>query len=160
VLWAGATLVLLLLGGAVWYFTRSAPEPTPSSPISRGVDRGTTEPPKNVEQPITVTEVPKHINEDKTVEMLVCSVGGTRDKLKSVFLNSEKSFKKEGNVSVMITAEGLEAYEKQESLARDLDAYKARFEGKKIRVKGTIHLWQGNPEIKVIDPSQVRIIDK
>jgi DNA/RNA endonuclease YhcR with UshA esterase domain len=102
-------------------------------------------------KPITPAEAAKKVNEKVTVEMEVKSAGGNTAR----FLNSEKDFKDEKNLTVFIPEESMEKFKKAK-----IGEPKTYFNGKTILVTGTVTLYREKPQIKIDDPDQIKIKDK
>ena len=104
-------------------------------------------------KPLTVDEATKKVNEKVTLEFEVKSTGQNNAKL--IFLNSETDHRKEKNFTVVVDPKAEEKFIK----AGVIDP-KAFYKGKTIRVTGTVTLFQSKPQIKVDDPSQIKVAEK
>jgi hypothetical protein len=96
----------------------------------------------------------KHKGKEWTVVMPVLSTGMTRDRSR-VFLNSEKDFRSERNLTIVLDVK---------SLASDLKAagikdIRKHFAGKKIEVKGTVTLFKESPQIEISKLEQVKVLE-
>ena len=98
---------------------------------------------------LTPAEWPKHVNKKVTVEMTVHSTGGTAA---LVFLNSCAEFSAEENFTV-----ALDKKAQDQLKAMGVDAPKAHFLGKAIRVTGTLTVYRERPEIIVSDAGQIEV---
>jgi hypothetical protein len=98
-------------------------------------------------------EAMKQVSKEWKVEFTVQSTGQTRTKTR-VFLNSEKDFRSERNLTVMLD---------MKALAEDLKKAKIteprkHFAGKKIRVKGKVSLYNKWPQIVVEKLEQLEVL--
>jgi alkaline phosphatase D len=95
-------------------------------------------------------EAAKKIGEKVTVQFPVASTGGSPDK--RLFLNSDPDFRAKGNFTVMLMPKAFTGkWEK---------ATGATFQGKTVRVTGTVKLYMDRPEIEVTDEKQIEIVEK
>jgi hypothetical protein len=84
--------------------------------------------------------------------MVIRSVGRTGDSSR-FFLNSRVNRDDRENFTVTFTRPVMDLF-----IARGVSDLKAHFEHKKIRVTGTITLYQNRPQIVLADPSQIELI--
>jgi alkaline phosphatase D len=99
-------------------------------------------------------EARKYVGKVHTVEMEVRAVGKSRSG-SLVFLNSLEDFRSERNFTVVLDMEALGAELKKAKIdpAR-------HFAGKRVRVSGTVSLFNDQPQIRVKELKQVRIVEK
>jgi alkaline phosphatase D len=108
------------------------------------------ESPKRPEGVLSPAEAAKKVGEKVTVQFPVASTGGSPDK--RLFLNSEKEFRAKENFTVMLLPRAFTGkWEK---------ATGATFQGKTVRVSGTVKLYMDRPEIEVTDEKQIEIVEK
>jgi DNA/RNA endonuclease YhcR with UshA esterase domain len=105
--------------------------------------------PAKPEGVLTPAGAVKMVDKEVTVQFSPASGRSTGNRL---FLNSEKDFRNDGNLAVMLTGKALSDKFK--------DATFDSFKGKTIRVKGTVKMYQNRPEIEVTDQSQITIVEK
>jgi DNA/RNA endonuclease YhcR with UshA esterase domain len=105
-------------------------------------------------QPLTPAEAAKHVNEKCTVVMEVKSTGKS-GRGNAVFLNSEENYRNAKNFTVFLDKEALTKFKKAK-----IDDPAAHFKGKTIRVSGTVKLYRDKPEIAVVEPDQVQVVEK
>jgi alkaline phosphatase D len=101
---------------------------------------------------VTTAEAASRVNEKVTVQLQVKSAGATKDGGR-VFLNSAASFRDRNNFTVVLDKEGLAAF-RQAGVADP----KTHFQGKTVRVTGTVTLFNERPQIIVSDPKQIQIV--
>lgn len=99
-------------------------------------------------------EARKHLDKEWTVEMTVRAAGVNRTKT-LVFLNSEKDFRSERNLTVVLD---LEALAKELKDAKVGDPQK-HYLGKKVKVTGTVTEFNDSPQIRVTKLAQVRVVE-
>jgi alkaline phosphatase D len=99
-------------------------------------------------------EARKHLDKEWTVELTVRATGRSRTS-SLVFLNSEKDFKSEQNLTIVLD---LKALDRELKAARITDPAK-HFAGKKIRVRGTVSEFRGNPQIEVKKLDQILLVE-
>jgi alkaline phosphatase D len=104
--------------------------------------------------PDLALEAKKHKGKEWIVEMVVEATGINRGKTR-VFLNSEKDFRSERNLTVVLD---LEALADELRAARIADVRK-HFAGKKVRVKGTVSDFRGAPQIEVKKLGQITVVE-
>jgi alkaline phosphatase D len=94
-----------------------------------------------------------HEGKEWTAEFVVLSSGQSRDRSK-VYLNSEKDFRSERNLTVVLDskalAEGLKA-------AKIKDARK-HYTGQKVKVTGKVSLFRDAPQIEVTRLEQIQVV--
>src|SRR5437762_9231483 len=100
-------------------------------------------------RPITPDEALKRVDQKVTVAMEVKSTGGNTAR----FLNSETDFRGEKNFAIFIPNIALAAF-KQAGIADPAEYYK----GKSVVVTGTVALSQNRPQIRVENPSQIKVL--
>jgi DNA/RNA endonuclease YhcR with UshA esterase domain len=102
-------------------------------------------------KPIGPAEAAKKVNEQVTVEMEVKSatLRGTL-----CFLNSEKSFRDPGNLTLFIDKDALAKFKDAK-----IDDPAAHYKGKVVRVEGKVVLYQNRPEIKLSGPDAIKIAE-
>jgi hypothetical protein len=105
------------------------------------------------DKPIAPAAAAKQVGQKCTLAMEIQSTGKTRDG-RLIFLNSEASFRNESNFTLVIDGQAQERFKKA-SIA-DPAAY---FKGKHVQATGTITLYKKKPEIRIDDPSQIKIVD-
>lgn len=103
-------------------------------------------------QPLPIAELARKVNEKVTLEITV-QAGGTGGGL--VFLNSAPDRRDDDNFTVVLSKEAQELYKKA-----GIAAPQTHFEGKVIRVTGTLSLFRERPQIVVDDPKQIQIVEK
>ena len=101
-------------------------------------------------RPLTAVEALTKIDQKVTVQMEVKSTGGNTAR----FLNSEVDFRSEKNFAVFIPNVALAAFQK--AGADDPGKY---YYGKTIVVSGTVALVQNRPQVRVEDPSQIKVVN-
>jgi DNA/RNA endonuclease YhcR with UshA esterase domain len=103
-------------------------------------------------EPISPSEAGRYVNTPRTVEMDVKSAGENKTGV-LFFLNSEERFQTSTNLTVVIPKKVAEKL--QVTTVEDL---KNRFQGKTIRVKGVISLYQNRPQLEVTEPEQIHVV--
>jgi DNA/RNA endonuclease YhcR with UshA esterase domain len=103
-------------------------------------------------KPITPAEALTKVDQKVTVEMEVKSSGGGNT---SRYLNSLPDYKDKNNFTVVILRSDLAGFKKL-GIEDPADFYK----GKTIQVTGAVSVYKGQVQIKVTDPSQIKVIDK
>lgn len=96
-------------------------------------------------------EALKMVDKEWTVEFVVNAVGASRTKT-MYYLNSEKDFRSDANFVVVLNAK---------TLGKELKALGDPvkfYPGKKIKVKGTVTLYEGRPQMMVKSLSQVEVV--
>jgi hypothetical protein len=86
--------------------------------------------------------------------MFVLSTGANREKTR-VFLNSERDFRSERNLTVVLD---LKALEKEFAEAKIADPRK-HYDGKKVEVRGKVTLFKDSPQIEVTRLSQIKVLE-
>lgn len=71
------------------------------------------------------------------------------------FLNSREDFREEGNFTAAIPREGLAEFTK-----RKISDPAEHFLGSRVRVTGVVSKYKGRPQIKVLDPDQIKLVLK
>ena len=72
-----------------------------------------------------------------------------------IFLNSEANYRDGKNFVLVIGKEAAEKFKKAK-----IDDPRTYFNGKTVRVTGTVTLYREKPQIKVEDPDQIKVVDK
>ncbi|HMC09970.1 MAG TPA: hypothetical protein VKH44_01715 [Pirellulaceae bacterium] len=103
------------------------------------------EPPR----PLTPAEALTKIDQKVTVQMEVKSTGGNTAR----YLNSEADFRAEKNFAIFIPHLALAAFQKA-----GLDDPGKYYYGKTIVVSGTVALSQNRPQIRVENPTQIKVL--
>ncbi len=104
--------------------------------------------PKLPDGVLSPADAAKKVGEKVTVQYVVQSVGGKTN----LYLNSEKDFRAKTNFAVMLGAKvQTGAWEK---------AGPDTFTGKTIRATGTVKLNKDNPQLEVLDPKDLEIVEK
>jgi len=93
----------------------------------------------------------RFIDKKVTLQMEVKSTGGTLN----CYLNSAASFQDSANFAVFIPEDALEKF-KQARIEKPKDFYK----GKMVQVVGTVSLFKDRPQIRVDDPTQIKIVER
>ena len=101
-------------------------------------------------RPLTPAEALGKVNQKVTVAMEVKSTGGNTAR----YLNSEADFRTEKNFAVFIPNIALDAFKK--AGVEDPGKY---YYGKTIVVSGTVALSQNRPQIRVENPSQIKVVN-
>jgi len=99
-------------------------------------------------------EALEHVDKEWTVEMTVNATGTTRNKAMT-FLNSEKDFRSAKNLTIVLDVKALA---KELERAKIEDAGK-HYAGKKIKVSGTVTLFEDRPQIRVTKLSQIEVVE-
>ncbi len=99
-------------------------------------------------------EAQAHLGKPWAVEFVVRSTGASKARSR-VFLNSEKDFRSERNLTVVLD---LKALEKELRDAGIADATR-HYLNKKIKVTGTVSEYRDSPQIEVKALSQIRIVE-
>ena len=102
-------------------------------------------------KPITPEEAAKKVNEKVDVQFEVKSVGGRNNH----YLNSETDFMDAKNFTIFIDKEYLDKFKKA-----GIEDPSKHYNGKVIRVTGTVILEKKKPWIKVQEPDQIKIVEK
>jgi alkaline phosphatase D len=97
---------------------------------------------------INTIDAAKKVGEEVTVEFTVQASGGTNTR---VFLNSLADFRDARNFTVVLEKGYL-------SKAKEIEAPKEYFKGKKIQVTGKVDLYKETAQIKVTDPGQLKVV--
>jgi uncharacterized protein (TIGR03067 family) len=101
---------------------------------------------------LSPAEAAKKVNEKVTVQMEVKAVGQGRDN-SVIFLNSEKSFRDEGNFTVFINRSALAKFKEAK-----IDDPAEHFKGKTVQVTGKVVLYNDHPEIILAGPDAITIV--
>jgi alkaline phosphatase D len=103
--------------------------------------------------PDLAAEAMKHVGKDWKVEMTVQATGQTRTKTR-MFLNSEKDFRSERNLTIVLDMKAMAEDLKKAKLTEPLK----HFVGKKIRVRGKVSLFNKQPQIVVEKLEQIEVL--
>jgi DNA/RNA endonuclease YhcR with UshA esterase domain len=95
-------------------------------------------------------EAAKSVGEKVVVQFEVKSVGGSSA---AVYLNSLSSFRDKENLGIVIFRSNLGKFKKA-----DIEDPAAHYKGKTIQVSGTVSTYRQQPQIKVDDPEQIKIV--
>jgi DNA/RNA endonuclease YhcR with UshA esterase domain len=106
------------------------------------------------QRPISPAEAAKAVDQKCTVLMEVKSIGKDR-RGRFVFLNSEANYRDGKNFTLVIDRSALENFKKA-SIADPA----AHFKGERVLVTGKVTLFQNRPQIKIDDPTQIKIMKK
>jgi hypothetical protein len=107
--------------------------------------------PADEAKPVPPESAAEHVGKSCVIEMQVRSA--RRGDTPIEFLNSREDFRDDKNFTVVILEPGLAAFKK----AGIAEPYK-HFDGKKIRVTGTVELYRDRPQIRVDNPKQIEIV--
>jgi alkaline phosphatase D len=102
---------------------------------------------------LTAEVVKANVNKKIAIEMKVLGTGAGGAGL--VFLNSEKDFTSDANFTVVLDKAALKLFEKA-----GVNLPRTHFEGKTIRVTGTLTEFRQRPQIMVSDPAQIEVLKK
>ena len=97
----------------------------------------------------------KHVGEEFTVEFIARSTGSSKNK-DFIFVNNEEDFRDADNLTIVLDAKALDEDFHREHIDEPLKY----FVGKKLRVRGTVHLRQDKPQILVNDWDQIELLDE
>jgi alkaline phosphatase D len=100
-------------------------------------------------------EARKHLDKAWTVEFTVRATGSSRGG-NLIFLNSERDFRSDGNFTVVLDAKALA----EELKAAKIEEPAAHFKGKKVRVSGTVSLFNDRPQIMVKGLKQIKVVEE
>ena len=100
-------------------------------------------------RPLTPAEAAKKIDQQITVELMVKSSGGNRNR----YLNSAADYSQPGNFTIYIPEAAVRKFAEAQIAKPDEYYY-----GKTIQVTGTVTLARDKPQLTVNDPSQVKIV--
>jgi alkaline phosphatase D len=103
-------------------------------------------------EPLTAEVVAQHLNKKCTVELEVQATGSSAT---LVFLNSAPDRTAEENFTVVLDKEAQDKLKKA-----GITSMRAEYEGKQIRVTGTLTLFRERPQIIVSDPAQIEVMKK
>jgi alkaline phosphatase D len=121
-------------------------------PLSR-LQPGKSKPIKSA-GPDLGAEARKHVGKEWTVEMTVQATGTSRAKT-LVFLNSDADFRGDRNLTIVLDMKALEADLKTAKIANPAKHYA----GKKVRVRGTVSLFNKQPQIRVKKLGQIEVVE-
>jgi alkaline phosphatase D len=99
-------------------------------------------------------EAAKHVGKEWTVEYTVAAVGANKTK-SLYYLNSEKDFRSEANFNAVLDMKALAADLKAAGVTNPPKHYV----GKKVKVTGTVTLFNDRPQIMVKSLKQVQVIE-
>jgi hypothetical protein len=103
--------------------------------------------------PISPTEAVHRINAHVTVEMVVRAAKNRLEKRGEIYLDSETDFHDPKNLGIIITRAGAAKF-RRAGIADPA----AHFQGKTIRVRGTVLLKDQRPRIEVNAPEQIELV--
>jgi hypothetical protein len=103
-------------------------------------------------EPLTRAEAAKHVNRKVTVELKVRGTGASKGG-GLVFLNSLADRTLEGNFTVVLDKAALALLK-----GAGVESPQAYYDGKTLRVTGTLTLFREQPQIVVIDPAQIAVV--
>jgi len=104
--------------------------------------------------PLSPLEAARRVNEKVTVEMLVKAAKNCPH-CSQIFLDSEEDHHNPDNLAVAVTRIGKAKF--KEAL---IDDPAGHFQGKTVRVTGTVIVKENRPEIEVDDPKQIEVVEK
>ncbi len=96
----------------------------------------------------------KHVGKEWTAEYTVAAVGVNKAK-SMYYLNSEKDFRSEANFNAVLDMKALAAELKEAGISNPQKHYT----GKKVKVTGTVTLFNERPQIMVKSLKQVQVIE-
>ena len=102
-------------------------------------------------KPLTPADAAKKVRGKVTVEMLVKSTGGNEN----CYLNSEADFMSDTNFTIFIPKDTKEKFKKL-----GVKNPAEHFDQKTIQATGTVILVEKKPRIAIVEPDQIKIIDK
>ena len=102
-------------------------------------------------KPLTPAEAATKVKEKVTVQMQVKSTGGREN----CYLNSEEDFKSDANFTIFLSKDAKEKFKKA-GIENPVEYYKL----KTIQVTGTVILVEKKPRIAVIEPTELKVIEK
>ncbi len=113
-------------------------------------------------RPLTPTEAANHLDQVRSVELRVRSVGTTRGSPPVIYLNSESDWKTPGNFTVLLNSPAIEQLRQE-----GIDDPAGHFRDRKIRATGTIHLHKDRTaarlnrlQMEIDDPASVQLVDQ
>ncbi len=121
-------------------------------PLSRLQPRGKGKPD---DTPDLAAEALKHVGKEWKVDFTVRATGSSRGKRKLVFLNSERDFRSDRNLTVVLD---LAALKKDLEAARIADPAK-HYAGKKLRITGSVSLFNKRPQLMVKKLAQIEVLE-
>jgi serine/threonine protein kinase len=143
-LWAAGIAALVtsavVVGAYFAFFGKSKPAPPPTSAV---LDGQAVDP-----APIAAATARRYVGEERTVAFTVAKVGGSDGG--NLFLDSMADHANPDNFTAFIPSNVAKA--NQITLAR----LREQYEGKPVRIRGTIRLWQEKSvQIEIADPAQI-----
>lgn len=108
-------------------------------------------PAEETPKPLTPAEAATKVKEKVTVQMQVKSTGGREN----CYLNSEEDFKSDANFTIFLSKDAKEKFKKA-GIENPVEYYKL----KTIQVTGTVILVEKKPRIAVIEPTELKVIEK
>jgi DNA/RNA endonuclease YhcR with UshA esterase domain len=102
-------------------------------------------------RPLTPAEAAKKLEMKVTVEMEVKSTGGRNN----VYLNSHADYRDAANFTIFIPQGALPKF-----AAAKIDKPAEYYKGKTIQVTGTVTLFEQKPQIRALDPAQIKVVEK
>lgn len=104
-------------------------------------------------QPLTPSEARKKVGESIVVEMTVKSAKNRLEKRGEIYLDAEADFRDEKNFAAVINRDGAALFQ-----ATGVADPAEHFQGKTIRVQGTVSVVDEVPRIEVSDPKQIELV--
>jgi alkaline phosphatase D len=104
--------------------------------------------------PDLAAEARKHVGKEWTVDLTVQATGTSRART-LVFLNSQADFRGERNLTIVLDVKALEEDLKKAKIASPAK----HFAGKKVRVRGTVSLFNDQPQIRVKKLEQIKVVE-
>jgi hypothetical protein len=104
----------------------------------------------SAEKALSPSDAAKKVGEKIVVEFVVGSTGGNNN----FYINTEKDFMDPKNLTIILPKPSKLKFMKTQKV-EDLDKY---FEGKTVRITGTVKLFEGKPRIQVDEPNQITIV--
>src|SRR5262245_14259773 len=102
-------------------------------------------------KPLTPAEAAKKLETKVTVEFEVKSTGGNNNN----YLNSQADYQDAANFTIFIPKAALAKFTAAK-IEKPIDYYK----GKTIQVTGTVVLFEEKPQIRVLEPAQIKVVEK
>jgi alkaline phosphatase D len=115
---------------------------------------GSARPKLSSDEELTPERIKEHTGQKVTLTLRVRTTGEAA-KSKLIFLNSADNRLNDDNFTIVIDTKA-QAKFREAGVA----AIREHYEGKTLRVTGTLSLFRGQPQIIVSDPAQVEIVEK
>lgn len=101
---------------------------------------------------MTADAIKQHLNKEVTVELRVLATGETK-KADLIFLNSAVDRMSDDNITIVLNKDA------QASLAKaGITLPRTHYDGKALRVQGTLTLFSGRPQVIVSDAKNIEIV--